>query len=177
MFKNRITSFNCLIDNNTLNKSIKDAINTICNQGMILVGGSGGSAADSSHFVGELLGRYTGKLTPFPAINMMSELATLTAMSNDVSYDSVLLQYIYAFNRYDPAYLFISTSGTSKNITNAITLLKELKLGRRVVLLTGDTVKDDLINVINLPSHKTEFIQEFGLMVLHEIATGIKKSI
>ncbi len=175
--KNRLNTIQYINDNIIdYNKKIHDITNRILNCKLLLVGGSGGSAADSGHFVGELMGRFEGILTPFPAINMMSEISTLTAITNDISYDGVFIQYINAFKQFEPCYLFISTSGKSTNILNAINFLIDIDHNTNIILITGDTtsVHNNNIMEFNIPNTNTAIIQEIGLMILHDIARVLK---
>lgn len=174
--KNRIHVLEEFIKNEKLRNDIKKAVDLILGCDILLVGGNGGSAADSSHFVGELVGRFNNKMNPFPAINMTADIACLTAIANDIDYGNIFNQYIEAFSKFNSAYLFISTSGKSKNILNAIELLLNKYNNKNIILLTGANCNDfnDRILTLNIPTVRTEYIQEAYLVVLHEIASEIK---
>src|SRR5689334_17965176 len=49
--------------------------------------GNGGSAAQASHLVGELLGRFKLTRQPFPAVALASDAGTVTCITNDFSYE------------------------------------------------------------------------------------------
>lgn len=145
---------------------------------MILVGGNGGSFADGQHFTAELLGRYEGRSDPYPALHMGSNAAELTAFGNDYGYENIFIPYIDAFIGFEPAFLFISTSGSSPNIVNAINHIINHYNNIHIVLLTGgnDTVFDHNkeVKLINVPSINTQVIQEEHSIILHDIAKEIK---
>jgi len=57
--------------------------------GKILACGNGGSAADSQHFSGELLGRFERERPGLAAIALTTDTSTLTAITNDYDYEQV----------------------------------------------------------------------------------------
>lgn len=155
-----------------------NAISILLEGSMVLVGGNGGSFADGQHFVAELLGRYDGKKDPYPSIHMGSNGAELTAFGNDYGYENLFIPYIDAFRNFKPSFLFISTSGSSPNIVNAINHILTNYDNKYIVLLTGgNTTEFDMdknVNVINVPSLNTQTIQEIHSVILHDMARDIK---
>ncbi len=55
----------------------------------LLVFGNGGSAADSQHFVGELVVRFQTSRRALPAIALVTGSVVLTAQSNDEAFETV----------------------------------------------------------------------------------------
>ena len=53
----------------------------------ILVCGNGGSAADAQHIVAELVGKFFKDRAPIRAISLTTNTSTLTAWSNDETFD------------------------------------------------------------------------------------------
>ena len=177
MFKDRVYLLQ-LLQNIDIEKYINKAVDIFLSSDILLVGGNGGSAADASHFVGELMGRFDGIVSPFPTINMMSDIAYTSAISNDYNFTDIYYQFITAFSKFDTSYLFITTSGKSHNIEKAVEILIEEYNNEKIVILTGNYKRwfDNIqnIHVIHIPDIKTEYIQETCLMILHEIARKIK---
>jgi len=146
---------------------------------IILCGGNGGSICDSMHFVAELTGRFDGNTKEYPAIALGSNQAEITAFGNDYGYENIFIPYINAFKKINPSYLFISTSGTSKNILTAIKYIKDTYSNYHISLLTGDvnisdTVYDN-VNSIQVKSKNTQIIQENHIAILHKLAKKIKE--
>lgn len=101
----------------------------------IILLGNGGSSSDALHMAGELTGRMIKERQPLPAIVIGSGLASLTAISNDYSYDTAFEREMKAFAQPGDFVIAISTSGNSRNVLNAVTYA--LKLGCYIVSLTG----------------------------------------
>ena len=174
----RLGVYNLISNNTEIQNKVNSIVDIILSSDILLVGGNGGSASDSSHFVGELIGRFNNITNPFPAINMTCDIAYLTAVSNDISFDDIFVQYIDAFSKMNTSYLFISTSGKSKNIISAIDRLVKKYNHKKIMLITGKDVQykeyDGNLLVLNIPTNKTEYIQEAYISILHEIANEIK---
>ena len=74
---------------------ISQAINMIYKRlslgGKILLCGNGGSAADAQHLSAEFLVRLDPKRnrTPIPAISLATDISTITACSNDFTFDRI----------------------------------------------------------------------------------------
>jgi DnaA initiator-associating protein len=101
----------------------------------ILCCGNGGSAGDAQHFAGEMLNRFLIDRPPLAAMAISTDTSTLTAISNDTSYDNTFSNQVYALGREGDILLAISTSGNSKNIIKAIETAHEKSM--LVIALTG----------------------------------------
>ena len=132
---------NQLEDNITAHKEILkisddivDVIENICKKlkkgGKILFCGNGGSAADAQHLVAEFIVRLRPHFNrnPLPAITLVQDTSTLTACSNDYSFDDVFLRPFKALAIKDDVLICISTSGNSKNILKVLKEAKKEKL-------------------------------------------------
>src|SRR5699024_8913719 len=83
-----------------------DAIRT---GGKILSCGNGGSAADAQHFAAELLNRFELERPPLAAVALTTDSSTLTAISNDYSYDEVFANQVAGLGRRGDVLFAIST--------------------------------------------------------------------
>jgi D-sedoheptulose 7-phosphate isomerase len=171
------------------------------NGNKLLVCGNGGSAADSEHIVGELMkgflkrrpisaahiakleaaGGAAGKEIAsrlqgtLAAVSLPSQMSLLTATANDGDYDMVFAQQVYGLGRTGDVLLAISTSGTSKNICNAVVVAKAF--GLKSIALTGRSGGDlaPLADVaIKVPSGNVAEIQELHLPVYHWLSTELE---
>ena len=61
----------------------------IASGGKILVCGNGGSAADSQHIAGELVGRFKKERRAIAAIALTADTSILTCLSNDYGFEHV----------------------------------------------------------------------------------------
>jgi D-sedoheptulose 7-phosphate isomerase len=158
-------------------KHIIKIVDILLNGNLILTGGNGGSFSDCEHFVAELTGRFSGIIEPYPAMNMGSNGAELTAFANDFGYDKIYLPYIKAFQKFNPSFLFVTTSGKSKNILDGIKYIISNYKNINIVLLNGANeclIKHKNIYEYNSSSLNTQEIQEDQIVVLHKIAETIK---
>ena len=88
--------------------------------GKVYVCGNGGSAADSQHFVAELVGHFSRERNSFPAICLSSDAVLITALSNDYGFESVFSRQLYGMIKKDDILFVLSTSGQSKNVIKAV---------------------------------------------------------
>ena len=105
-------------------------------KGLIWVIGNGGSQANAQHLVLHL--RQAG----FPAIDLLSDTAWLTAEANDTDYDFAIARV--AIGLPAPSMLIaISGSGESANIVSAFETAEELNPRAVIVGLLGQVHDDD----------------------------------
>ena len=98
--------------------------------GKILLCGNGGSAADAQHLSAEFLVRLDPKRnrTPIPAISLATDISTITACSNDFTFDRIFSRNLEALGSRNDILIAISTSGKSKNIIEALKVAKKKKI-------------------------------------------------
>ncbi len=113
---------------------ISQAINMIYKRlslgGKILLCGNGGSAADAQHLSAEFLVRLDPKRnrTPIPAISLATDMSTITACSNDFTFDRIFSRNLEALGSRNDILIAISTSGKSKNIIEVLKVAKKKKI-------------------------------------------------
>jgi phosphoheptose isomerase len=135
----------------------------------VLVCGNGGSAADSQHFAGELVGRYRKEdRRGLPVIALTADSAILTAWANDVGYADVFARQVQALGQPGDVLLGISTSGRSPNVLHAMDMAAELGL-RRVALTgrDGGPLARAAEVCITVPHSDTQHIQEAHSVLVH----------
>lgn len=147
----------------------------------ILTCGNGGSAGDAQHFSSELLNRYERERPGLPAIALTTDSSTITSIANDYHYDDVFSKQIKALGQPGDILLAVTTSGNSRNITNAIqaaiardmlTVALTGKDGGEVPGLLGEQDVE-----IRVPSQRTARIQEVHLLVIHNLCECIDNSL
>lgn len=89
------------------------------NGGKLLLCGNGGSASDALHFAGEIVGRFQKERRPWPAVVLNADVATMTAIANDYSYEDVFARQAEAHAAHGDVFIGISTSGNSGNVLRA----------------------------------------------------------
>lgn len=83
--------------------------------------GNGGSAATASHFVCDILkGASFKREKRFRIQGLTDSLSTITAYSNDVSYDIVFEEQLKNFGKPGDVLIAVSGSGNSPNVLRAV---------------------------------------------------------
>ena len=191
----------CISDIKLAIDIILSAIN--CN-GKVLTCGNGGSASDAEHIVGELMKGFmhprnleskeiesimqlypeTGNeivknlQKPIPAISLTSNMAFITAYSNDVNPEYIFAQQVYGLGNKGDVLLCLSTSGNSKNVINAAMVAKVK--GVNIIGFTGKSggmLKEYADVLIKAPSLITPEIQEYHIAIYHAICAQIEEDI
>ena len=154
---------------NTMTQSINQG-------GKILFCGNGGSASDSLHLTGEIVGRFQKERKGMAAVSLNSDVATMTAVANDYGYDEVFARSVEGLMKPIDVLVGISTSGNSENIYRAILKAKDIG-GKTIGLLgkSGGKIKDIADMSIIIPSDCTARIQESHIMIGHIICELIEK--
>ena len=102
----------------------------------IFVCGNGGSASTASHFACDIVkGASFGRDKRFRIMALTDSLPTITAYSNDVSYECAFAEQLKNFAVPGDLLMTISGSGNSPNVIAATRTAKEI--GCRTIALTG----------------------------------------
>ncbi len=148
---------------------------SILNGGKVLVCGNGGSASQSTHFVGELLGKFAHPGKPLPALDLTSSNAVITSVANDFGYEHVFSRQVRALGTHEDVLVALSTSGRSRNVNIAVE--EAHRKGMRIIYLCGkhgNDVEELCDVVIKVPSEKPSRIQEAHLTILHMICEELE---
>ena len=98
--------------------------------GKVILCGNGGSAADAQHLAAELIGRFYLDRRALPAIALADNVAAVTAIGNDYSYEDVFARGVQALGQPGDVLIGLSTSGSSPNVTAALRVGNEPVSGR-----------------------------------------------
>lgn len=152
-------------------------VDSLMNDGKILVCGNGGSAADAQHFSAELLNRFEIERPGLACVALTTDSSVLTSIANDYDYNLIFSKQVRALGMSGDVLLAISTSGNSANVVEAILAAHERDM--RVVALTGRDggkmgaiLREGDIHIC-VPTKSTARIQEVHLLCLHCICDGI----
>jgi len=145
---------------------------------LVMVCGNGGSAAESQHLAGELVGRFRRDREPWPVLALTADSAVLTAVANDYGYETVFARQVAAFGHHGDVLVGISTSGESPNVVNAACQAREL--GMSVIALTGrEPTRLGLFSdvAIAVPAPETALVQEVHAVLVHLISEVVESSL
>jgi len=149
-------------------------VKSLRNGGQVIFMGNGGSSADAQHIAAELSGRYMMERPAMAGI-ALSNIAPVTAIGNDYSYDVVFKRQIEANCRKGDCVVGLSTSGNSKNV---ILAMEAAKLrGATTLTFTGSGGKmKDLADVaVIIPTTETPRVQEGYMVACHAICGMVER--
>lgn len=102
----------------------------------VFIFGNGGSAANASHFATDLGKGASDKLGKrFRVISLTDNVAWMTALGNDYSYDDVFVGQLQNFGKAGDVVIAVSVSGNSPNCVKALNWANEH--GLKTVALVG----------------------------------------
>ena len=145
--------------------------------GRVLAFGNGGSAADAQHLAGELVGRFRRDRAALSAIALTTDSSVVTAIGNDMGYESVFRRQVEAHGRPGDVAVGITTSGRSPNVVQALQLARERQLV--TVGLTGGgggRLAGAVDYLIEVPHAETARIQEVHVMVVHVLCQIVEEA-
>ncbi len=138
----------------------------------IFVCGNGGSASTASHFACDIVkGASYNRQNRFRIMALTDSLPTMTAYSNDVSYECVFAEQLKNFAEPGDLVMAISGSGNSPNVLRAVEYANSL--GCRTLALTGrdgGKLRGIAEKTINVPEPHMGRIEDVHMIVCHMIA-------
>ncbi len=131
--------------------------------------GNGGSSANASHIVNDLVKSALHPARPrFRALCLTDNTPTLTAYANDESYDVALAKQIEAFAEPGDVVFALSGSGNSPNVIQAMETAKAMGLTRIGLTGRGGGKLAPLCDVaVVVPSDSMQIIEDAHLVILH----------
>jgi D-sedoheptulose 7-phosphate isomerase len=145
--------------------------------GRVLAFGNGGSAADAQHLAGELVGRFRRDRAALSAIALTTDSSVVTAIGNDMGYESVFRRQVEAHGRPGDVAVGITTSGRSPNVVQALQRARER--GLVTMGLTGGgggQLAGAVDYLIDVPHAETARIQEVHVMVVHVLCQIVEEA-
>lgn len=139
--------------------------------GRLLTFGNGGSSTDAQDLASLFMHPGPG-LRALPAIGLTSDIAVVTALSNDVGFDVVFARQIGAFGRSTDIAIGLSTSGNSPNLVHGFE--KARQLGMLTVGIAGDkggkmAESACIDHLFVVPSDSVHRIQEAQTTLYHAL--------
>lgn len=139
--------------------------------------GNGGSACDAMHLVEELVARYKRDRPGLPAHHLL-DAPTLTCWSNDYEFATAFSRQVETMARPGDVLVAISTSGNSPNVLRAV----EAGLARGAVVIgltgrDGGQMRDLCTDVLVVPAHATERIQEGHITLIHLVCELVERAL
>lgn len=162
----------------SIEKSATLLIQCLKNGGTIFWCGNGGSASDSQHLAGELVGRFTGERRPLKSIALTADSAVMTCIINDYGYEHIFSRQVEGLGAEGDVLVGISTSGNSQNILNALKVANQNNMITIGLLGKGGGEATNLVKQsIIVPSKSTARVQEIHILVGHILCDLIEEGL
>jgi D-sedoheptulose 7-phosphate isomerase len=140
--------------------------------GRLFAFGNGGSSTDAQDVAALFLNPGDPSKRPLPALALTTDVAVVTALSNDVGFEVVFARQLAAFGRPGDIALALSTSGNSDNLIAA--LREAARRGMVTAGLAGYTGGQmaelpGLHHLFVVPSSSVHRIQEAQTTIYHAL--------
>jgi D-sedoheptulose 7-phosphate isomerase len=134
----------------------------------LLVMGNGGSLCDALHFCVEFTHPIIEKRKAFPVIPLMTDICTMTAVSNDLDYSRVFVNQLELLGQSGDMVLAVSTSGKSPNLIYALEAAREREMLTIAWLgKDGGRLAEMADYSFIVPSYSIHRIQEVHATLVH----------
>jgi len=161
-----------------IEKSITTIVKCLQNGNKIILFGNGGSAADAQHIAAEFVGRFKLERNSFPALALTDNSSTITALSNDYSFNKIFSRQCESFVTENDVVIAISTSGNSSNVISGVKTAK--KKNAIIIGLLGNK-GGKMKKIVDIPiivsSSSTPKIQEVHRVIYHIICDLVEKKL
>lgn len=153
-------------------------ISCLKKNGTIFWCGNGGSASDSQHLAGELVGRFAGDRRPLKSIALTADSAVMTCIVNDYGYEHIFSRQVEALGSDGDVLVGISTSGNSQNVLHAFKKANKTGIITVGLLGKGGGKAASIINhSITVPSKSTARVQEMHILIGHILCDLIEEGL
>ena len=158
-----------------LKAAAEACVNALRNGNKIFFMGNGGSAAEAQHLAAELVGHFIAQSKPYAAIALNTDTSAITAIGNDYNFKDIFSRQLSALAKTDDVAIYLSTSGSSENILEAMKIGRTLNLTN--IAFTGlktTWMRQFSDYYIAVPSRRTPQIQEGHLILGHLLCEYIE---
>jgi D-sedoheptulose 7-phosphate isomerase len=146
-------------------------VNALLNDKKILCCGNGRSATCVQLFSSSMLNQFDRVRPALPVIPLTTDIATITAIANDYTFDDVYAKQLRALGVSGDVLLIYTESGASASLAKAINTAHDK--GLMVIALSGNhderispLLKETDIE-IRVPSHSAARVQEIHVLITH----------
>jgi D-sedoheptulose 7-phosphate isomerase len=164
------------VDQKVLHKITQEILNTIQKKRDFFSCGNGGSATTAEHLSCDFSkGSCTNTNLNIKVHSLNSNVALMTAIANDISYDDIFSYQLNRFGKANDILLTFSVSGASKNIIKCAKIAKKKKI--KIISFTGfdggELKKLSNYN-INFSSNNFGIVEDCHLTIMHYISQYIR---
>ena len=153
-------------------------ISCLENDGTIFWCGNGGSASDSQHLAGELVGRFVDERKPLKSIALTADSAVMTCIVNDYGYEHIFSRQIEALGSEGDVLVGITTSGNSQNVLHAFKVAEQKGMTTVGLLGKGGGKATGMVKQsIVVSSDSTARVQEMHILIGHILCDLIEEGL
>jgi len=154
----------------TLVEAAKALANVYRRGGRLFSMGNGGSSCDASHVAVEFAHPITAGRPALAAVNLVADIAMISAVGNDVGFEHVFVRQLIAQGRRGDGLIGFSTSGNSQNLIAAFVKAKEMGI-HTIGFAGGDGGKMKAAGVVDhcllVPTTSIHRVQECHVAAYH----------
>ena len=143
--------------------------------GVVFFAGNGGSFADAQHLAAELTGKMSRMRPPLAGIALGTNSSSMSAIGNDFGYEFTFARELEGLARPQSVVVALTTSGNSGNILDLATRAKSLDLPFLGLTGIGGGKLARVCETIQVPSDRTERIQEMQILLGHTLCLLIEE--
>jgi D-sedoheptulose 7-phosphate isomerase len=146
------------------------------NEKQVFTLGNGGSASTSSHMAADIAKNTIGpNMRRFRVLSLNDNLATMTALANDLGYENVFREQLKNLIRPGDVLIAVSASGNSPNVIGAIHYARE-QCAEVVALLGFDGGQAAALADVPIvvPSNHYGVIEDAHLIINHIVVDYFK---
>lgn len=143
--------------------------------GVIFFAGNGGSFADAQHLAAELTGKMGRMRPPLAGIALGTNSSSMSAIGNDFGYEYTFARELEGLARSQSIVIALTTSGNSQNILDLATQAKGMDLPFLGMTGSGGGELARTNETIQVPSDRTERIQEMQILLGHTLCLLIEE--
>lgn len=146
--------------------------------------GNGGSALQAAHITVELEGRFKRDRRPIPALCLNTDIAKITALSNDFGYPAVFVRQLEARCKEGDVVIGLTTSDATEDNDHSRNILEAFKAAKSkgakcIGLFSAKT--QNLLNWVDVaivvPSLDGAFIQEIHDQIIHTLCGRVEEGL
>jgi D-sedoheptulose 7-phosphate isomerase len=173
-----INSQNEIIYNQQISQLANLIIDADHQQGITVIFGNGGSAADAQHWAAELICSYHKSIRkPIKALALTTDSSVITAWANDFSFDSIFKRQIDAYSHLIRISIGLSTSGTSKNVLQGLKSARSY--GSKTILISGSccSYNESVDMHVQFDTSETGIIQTLTQIFYHSVCIEVESKL
>jgi D-sedoheptulose 7-phosphate isomerase len=141
----------------------------------ILIFGNGGSAADAQHIAAEFVNRFQIERPPLAALALTTDTSIITSIGNDYHFDEIFSKQINALGKKDDIAIGLSTSGSSKNVIQAIHAARKIEMFTIGLTGSGGELAQCVDLAFAVESEITARIQEAHITLGHILCDLVER--